>query len=570
MKAQHLDRRESPGRWTGAKFLTPLAMMAAVPLARCDRANPQENTGQRGNGVTTNCALAPIGVGNNPPADPEITEPVWCASTPAAPIATGHTDGFGGWVDPFRSSAAMAHFNDGDMGYHVFDDMTVGGTGGLSQHFLTNGYWIVDMAKLAGGQGAAISPPLSFGFQNGKLVIEADVTAGVLGFHDSTGADITWPELVWSTAPAPVQGGSTDGLYLYGEFQNAWAAGCRLQSHHSLTCAIEADHTLASVTNDQPPCFSVQPSRVMELSGFQDCGSTHTGFSEDFGAPQGAFRTCQPNQTDPCLDRFRLEWSKTGLVAYVNGMKYAEDSGWPSSAQLPDAIVNGSTPIYVYFGQWGDFSSSDVYRFHWQRIAVNPHDADGNLLPPSASPTFGSTTPMDGGTTPMDGGMTPMDGGTTPMDGGTTPAALVGDATVEGSLDDNSAGQAEAFQYIAAASGSATHLSVYLDGTNSASTVVVGLYTDNAGHPGQLLAQGVISAPLAGAWNSTTIASTALTAGARYWIAILGTAGTVEFRDRASGGPASESSAQTNLTALPATWTTGPTWSTTSASAYAQ
>jgi hypothetical protein len=540
------------------------SMVAAVALAHCERVNPEESTAQRVGSLTTNCSVVPVGVGNNPPNDPEITEPVWCASTTASPITTGHTDGFGGWVDPFESSATMAHFDDGEMGYNVFDDMTVGGTGGLSQHFLTNGYWIVDLAKLAGGQGAAISPRQSFQFQNGRLVIEADVTAGVFGFHDSSGADIVWPEMVWSTAPAPVQGGSTDGLYLYGEFQNAWAAGCRLQSHHSLTCAIEADHTLASVTNDQPPCFSVQPSRVMELSGFQECGSTHTGFADDFGAPAGAFRTCQPNQTDQCLDRFRLEWSKTGLVVYVNGMKYAEDSGWPSYAQLPDSVVNGATPIYVYFGQWGDFASSDIYRFHWQRLAVNPHDAAGNPLSPSASPTFGGTTTVDAGGTPVDGGGTPADGG------GTTPPALVGDANVEGALDDNSAGQAEAFQYTAATSGSATHLNLYVDGSSGASTVVVGLYTDNAGHPGQLLAQGTIGAPVAGTWNSTTIASTAVTAGASYWIAILGTAGTIEFRDIAGGGPGSESSAQTTLTSLPATWTSGPAWSTTSASAYAQ
>jgi hypothetical protein len=128
----------------------------------------------------------------------------------------------------------------------------------------------------------------------------------------------------------------------------------------------------------------------MELSGHQACGSVHSGFAVDFGAPSNAWRVCAAGTVDPCLDRFRLEWSKTGLVAYVNGIKFAEDSGWPAQAQLPDAVVNGSTPIYAHFADWGDFSDSNVYRFHWGRIAANPHNADGSLMAPSASPTFGS------------------------------------------------------------------------------------------------------------------------------------------------------------------------------------
>ncbi len=214
---------------------------------------------------------------------------------------------------------------------------------------------------------------------------------------------MVWGEVVWSASQALDSSNTDDALYSYGYHRGFWTAGCRIQAHRSLTCAVEADHDLSSTTGDQFPCFSVPPARVMELSGHQQCGTTHSGFAVDFGAPSAAWRTCPPPplgpdgkplpdkyQVDPCLDRFRFEWSQAGLVAYVNGIKFAEDSGWPSYAQLPASIADGSTPVYMHMADWGDFSSSDTYRFHWGRSAANPHDAAGNLLAPSASPTFGT------------------------------------------------------------------------------------------------------------------------------------------------------------------------------------
>jgi hypothetical protein len=56
-----------------------------------------------------------------------------------------------------------------------------------------------------------------------------------------------------------------------------------------------------------------------------------------------------------------------------------------------------------------------------------------------------------------------------------------------------------------------------------------------------------------GSWNYVDLPSMPVTAGQRYWIAVLGTSGggTVSFRDRRIGGLA-ETSAQHKLTALPA------------------
>lgn len=58
-----------------------------------------------------------------------------------------------------------------------------------------------------------------------------------------------------------------------------------------------------------------------------------------------------------------------------------------------------------------------------------------------------------------------------------------------------------------------------------------------------------------------------LAQGSNYWIVILGGTGTVKFHDR-SHGCSSETNATRNLTALPATWTTGTTYTDCPISAY--
>ena len=87
---------------------------------------------------------------------------------------------------------------------------------------------------------------------------------------------------------------------------------------------------------------------------------------------------------------------------------------------------------------------------------------------------------------------------------------------------------------------------------------MVGLYSNNAGHPGSLLTSGTIAAPAAGQNNEVAVSAAPVTAGQTYWIAVLGKGGTVAFRDRgAVGAGSSEASAQVGLTALPATWASG-------------
>jgi hypothetical protein len=135
---------------------------------------------------------------------------------------------------------------------------------------------------------------------------------------------------------------------------------------------------------------------------------------------------------------------------------------------------------------------------------------------------------------------------------------LVGNAATEAKSDSDPAGAAEAFTATAAATGSVTRLRVFVDTGSTATSVVVGLYSNNAGHPGTLLTSGTITAPAAGQNNEVAVTAAPVTAGQTYWLAVLGRGGTVAFRDRAGvGAGSSEASAQVGLTALPATWSSG-------------
>lgn len=148
-------------------------------------------------------------------------------------------------------------------------------------------------------------------------------------------------------------------------------------------------------------------------------------------------------------------------------------------------------------------------------------------------------------------------------------SVLFGDQTLEAKTDYNAAGTAEAFSYTASASGSITSISIYVDSGSSATALSVGIYTDAAGHPGSLLTSGRLSTPTAAAWNTVTMPAASVTAGSSYWIALLGSGGTLRFRDHGRGGTPADVSAQTTLDSLPPSWASGGHYSDGPASAYA-
>ena len=151
------------------------------------------------------------------------------------------------------------------------------------------------------------------------------------------------------------------------------------------------------------------------------------------------------------------------------------------------------------------------------------------------------------------------------------PTALFGNPAVEPNLDSNSAGRAEAFQFTATNSATATGVRVYLNATNQADTVTVGVYSDANGAPGTLLGQATSTTPVNGTWNTVALpGNVTITQGTTYWLAILSPRqhGTIGFRDKATGGPQSVVSSQSNLTTLPSTWTSGSSYATTGLSGF--
>jgi hypothetical protein len=146
---------------------------------------------------------------------------------------------------------------------------------------------------------------------------------------------------------------------------------------------------------------------------------------------------------------------------------------------------------------------------------------------------------------------------------------LFGTQTIGPTSDQNVAGLAEAFRTISTTAGTVRMLRVYVATGSAATAVTVGLYTDNAGHPGTLLTQGTLNTPAANAWNDVPVPAASAPAGT-YWVALLSPAGqgVVKFRDVAGGGAAETSSAGT-LGTLPATWSTGARYTDGQLSGYA-
>ena len=155
---------------------------------------------------------------------------------------------------------------------------------------------------------------------------------------------------------------------------------------------------------------------------------------------------------------------------------------------------------------------------------------------------------------------------TVTVTGGTS--VLVGDANVESTSDNNTTGEAEAFKYTAIGTGTAVSASFYLDSSTTANTVKVGVYSNNSGHAGTLLTSGTITSPNNGSWSTTSLSpAVTINSGTTYWIVILGTDGSLAYRDKSSGSCAEGTSA-TGLTNLPSTWSSGTSYTYCNASVY--
>ena len=291
--------------------------------------------------------------------------PEWCQSLVAG-IDT-HVEGANSWVDDFNHGQTHATLNGSYLAFERQGSLTD------SMHFQHNNHWMTDI-QAAGGDfgGSVMRPNRSFRFEGGKLVIEAEVAAGIQDYcaEPSSCPDRAWVEIGVTNAPAPT-GNTVDGLYAYGLYGGKDSFGCRLHAGQKAICAL----------------YSPNGNRTWEMSWFQHVAPTVYG-GAPFGELAGVWRTCAG--TDPdinCRDKFRLELTKTSVLLFVNGVRYFEQSG---TTLFPDSLLNAD--VYVNFADWVYQPGNAVVRFHWDRIAINtlsgPAPTPTNTPLPTSTPTM--------------------------------------------------------------------------------------------------------------------------------------------------------------------------------------
>ena len=302
---------------------------------------------------TLACWPAGLPLGALPPA-----EPIWCSESADGPPT--FIEGPNSWFDEFDHGLSNASMG---AGYQVFESKN---RVNKTQHFRHNDHWMVDVNGTGRGEpnnfgGAVMRPDRSFRFQEGKLVVEADVAAGIFDYKGNA-----WPELTITTAPAPTARDNW-GLYAYNLFPGHFTFGCILYAGQWVGCAL-LDNSM------RPP----ETDEIWQASGFQHQAATT--FGGDPGTPDPArrgrdigdsWRICRGSDPDlNCRDRFRWEITKTSFTIFVNGTRYFEQRGLLPGKEIPDALVNGD--VYVYFGSYIAVPQNDVVRFHWDRLAINP------------------------------------------------------------------------------------------------------------------------------------------------------------------------------------------------------
>ncbi len=194
-------------RVLSAAFAALLVMGGCSPQASSGPIIPAH---QHGADTALNCADTATPLGALPPA-----VPAWCVALTAG--VDSAVRGVNSWTDEFRSGAVNARLS---TSYRVFElGRPHTSTVFRTQHFAQNGHWMVDVAGrgaplgvYAGAVddfaigpnngGALMRPDAEFGFEDGRLVVEVDVAAGMNSYGDHA-----WPEIVVTTANAPIAEG---------------------------------------------------------------------------------------------------------------------------------------------------------------------------------------------------------------------------------------------------------------------------------------------------------------------------------------------------------------------------
>jgi hypothetical protein len=112
------------------------------------------------------------------------------------------------------------------------------------------------------------------------------------------------------------------------------------------------------------------------------------------------------------------------------------------------------------------------------------------------------------------------------------PVLLLGNPSVERSIEMVGADHAAAFSFYARRSGTATAISLYVRSATRARRVEVAIYSSAHRRPSKLLMAAAARRRTSGRWVRIGVKSVTLKARHRYWLAILGTGGSLGIRVR--------------------------------------
>jgi hypothetical protein len=135
-----------------------------------------------------------------------------------------------------------------------------------------------------------------------------------------------------------------------------------------------------------------------------------------------------------------------------------------------------------------------------------------------------------------------------------TPGLLLGNARLESHRDALATGRWAAFRFRASAGGKAKWITLFVDRKTRSKAIQVAIYRDSGGHPGVRLTSGSKRTPATGGWNHVAIKPVGLVRGHTYWLAIVGTGGSLSYRDRTHGSCTNYQSAHEGLGGLPSHW----------------
>ena len=237
------------------------------------------------------------------------------------------------WVDRFDHHLSNADIGPGYVAYENHNTGSdkadfwslPGSTFRHADHWMTDVY--------APGQaygGHLLRPARPFRFQDGRLVVEWEVAAGVSEYGGNA-----WPEIIVTTAPAPTNSTVTD-IHATHMFRGHWTFGCRLMSDRAIFCGL-----VSAAAGSDPAALGAKVWTVSQQEDSSGAASRFKVFSDP------AFRVCAGTDPDTnCRDTFRLELEADRFALYVNGVRHMEYAGFPAGKGLPPELTQGD--VYAY------------------------------------------------------------------------------------------------------------------------------------------------------------------------------------------------------------------------------